>query len=68
MTAIILVRLLVSHKILCQGTFCRASLSLSAATTVAEVQARVFALLTDTASFTAFTSVNKYSLGHNFCI
>ena len=68
MTAIILVRLLVGHKVLCQGTFCRASFRLGAATTVAEVQARVLALLTDTAAITAFTSVNKNSLGHNLCI
>ena len=42
------------------------SLKSSAATTVAEVQPRVLPLLAFAAALTAFTSVNKNSLGHNF--
>jgi hypothetical protein len=66
MAAIILAWLLEGHKIFCQGAFGRAALKPDAAAAVAEIQARVLTLLAYAAAFTAFTSVNKNSLGHNF--
>jgi hypothetical protein len=68
MTAVILPRLLQRVKIFCQGTFDRAALKPDAAAAVAEIQAWVLTLLAYAAAFTAFTSVNKNSLGHNFVI
>jgi hypothetical protein len=66
MAAIILARLLKGHKIFCQATLGRAALKPYAAAAVAEVQAWVLTLLAYAAAFTAFTPVNKNSLGHNF--
>jgi hypothetical protein len=68
MTAIILAWFLKRHKIFCQATFGRAALKPGAATTVAEIQPRVLPHLAFATAFTAFTSVNKNSLGHNFVI
>jgi hypothetical protein len=68
MSAIILTWFLKRHKIFCQGPFGRAALKPGAPTTVAEIQPRVLPLLTFVAAFTALTSVNKNSLGHNFVI
>jgi hypothetical protein len=66
MAAIILTWFLEGHKIFCQGALGRAALKPGAAAAVAEIQARVLTLLAYVAAFTAFTPVNKKSLGHNF--
>jgi hypothetical protein len=66
MAAIILTRLLEGHKVFCQGTLGRAALKLYATAPMAEIQARVLTRLAYAAAFTAFTPVNKNSLGHNF--
>jgi hypothetical protein len=68
MSAIILTWFLKRHKIFCQGPFGRAALKPDAAAAVAEIQAWVLTLLAYAAAFTAFTSINKNSLGHNFVI